>query len=138
VSLRTEASTDARRPGRCGTAARQQASADPPSKLDELARLLLQDQRGVDRAFDEIDQTAITDPDLALVRIGAMTSVIGHAAVLHGGLPDKLERAVKRLRHAADLIARTAKASSFTLTVGFPPNVSVGITFPVAPPSGAP
>ena len=97
--------------------------------LDHLSHLFIQDPSGVDAAFDQIEQTLNSDPYLALTQCSLISGVITTAATKALNLTKRLGNAISRLQTIVAAIVKQVKATSFTITVGFPVSVSIGVTW---------
>lgn len=93
----------------------------------------------VSRNFDTLMETELgqieglarDDPHVALAHLAALISFVNAAAARQPGIIRRLEKWVQRLRAAVDALGRRLKASSFSVTVGWPAGISVGLSFPI-------
>jgi hypothetical protein len=110
---------------------RQAAMYPEPEEgtLDHLSHLFIQDPGGVDTAFDQIEQTVNSDPYLALTQCSLISGVITTAASKALNLTKRLSNAISRLQTIVAGIVQKVNATSFTITVGFPVSVSIGVTW---------
>jgi hypothetical protein len=97
--------------------------------LDNLALLFVDNEAGVTQVFDQIEAEADTDPFLALTHATALVGIINHAQTKSAKLSRRLASAINRLHAILEKIKVRTKAATFTITVGFPFNISIGVTF---------
>lgn len=114
------------------TAMPQRAAVYPEPEevtLDHLSYLFIEDPGGVDAAFDQIEQTVDSDPYLAFTQCSLISGVITTAATKALNLTKRLSNAISRLQKIVAGIVQQVNAKSFTITVGFPVSVSIGVTW---------
>ncbi|MGO8860901.1 MAG: hypothetical protein ACLQRH_09060 [Acidimicrobiales bacterium] len=110
----------------------QRAAAYPEPEegtLDHLSNLFIEDPGGVDAALDQIEQTVNSDPYLAFTQCSLISGVITTAATKALNLTKQVSTAIRRLQKIVAGIVQKVKATSFTITVGFPVSVSIGVTW---------
>ena len=103
--------------------------SDGPTPFDALTAEFIADPDGADRAFQHVDDVADQDPYLALTQATTLTAIVNNAATRTGRLSQRLGDYIKKLQGTLDKIKRAVSAASYTITVGFPINVSIGVTF---------
>jgi hypothetical protein len=102
---------------------------DAESPFDNLGTLFIEDPEGVDRVFDEVEAISTSDPFLALAQCSLLAGVINTAAGKAQRLTKRLSNAISRLQKILAGTKTTLGFTSFTITVGFPISVSIGVTW---------
>jgi hypothetical protein len=100
-----------------------------PTPFDALTAEFVADPDGVDKAFQHVDAVADQDPYLALAQVTTLTALFNNAATTTARLTRRLSDYIKKLKGTLDKIKRAVSAASYTVTVGFPFAVSIGVTF---------
>lgn len=70
--------------------------------------------------------------NLAFVSMMRLTSFINSGVAKLPSIIRKLEKWVDRLRSSANLMAKKFKAESFSISVGLPAGISVGLSFAIS------
>ena len=107
----------------------EEGRPDPATRFEALTAEFIADPDGANAAFQHVDNVADDDPYLALTQAVTLTAIVNNAATTIGRLTKRLSDYIKRLRAALDKIKRALSAASYTITVAFPINVSIGMTF---------
>ncbi len=105
------------------------APAAAPATLDTLAEEFVDNEAGVNEVFDQVEADADADPFLAMTHATALVGIINHAQTKTSKLSNRLAEAINRLHAILEKIKATTNATSFTITVGFPFNLSISVTF---------
>ena len=103
--------------------------SEGPTPFDALTAEFIADPDGADEAFQRVDDVADQDPYLALAQATTLTAIVNNAATTTGRLTKRLSDYIKKLKGTLDKIKHAVGGASYTITVGFPISVSIGVTF---------
>lgn len=81
------------------------------------------------KEFDELDSTADQNPDAAYGRVVKLAGVCGHAARRKSHLVSILNKYLHRFISIMKRLQKDMGALSFTITVSFPFDLSISLTF---------
>lgn len=69
-------------------------------------------------------------PGAAFVRLGSLISFVNDGASHRPSIVGRLEKWIPRFRDVLRKLAVELEATSFSVSVGFPPGLSIGLSFP--------
>ncbi len=83
----------------------------------------------MDQGLASIETLTAEDANAAFVDLSRLIGFINHGVSLLPSIAKRLKKWVDRLRDVVKAIAGELKAISFSISVGFPGGVSVGLAF---------